>query len=37
VIALMGTLLGNDEIRMIGHAEKMKDEGTMRFGMKQIA
>jgi hypothetical protein len=34
VVALMGTLVGKDEIRMIGHAEKMKDEGTIRFCMK---
>jgi hypothetical protein len=35
--AMMGTLLGKDEIRIIGHVEKMKDEGTVRFGMKQVA
>jgi hypothetical protein len=34
---MMGTLLGKDEIRIIGHVEKMKDEGTVRFGMKQVA
>jgi hypothetical protein len=34
---MMGTLLGKDEICMIGHAEKMKDEGTMYFWKKENA